>query len=305
MGQLVKLQDYISRYESGIYKYPSRFIRLKRRQWEQMKRSWEAQNEPEIIEEFEKVQWDEKREKKKIFTKLTGWLHRNADSDSDSEEILFRTEEQSSFIPQSIDQLKKHFLDEIFHVQILWASSTLTERSYVDSSFYKEEQLKFLLQRLPDTFLLFYRPLFLLKKAPVEGESIILTPTEVYVLLFLEEEKDAVFVEGGGRFWEKRIQKQKKKLVNPMIRLNRTETIIRSIFQADAIDLPIKKLIVSRNGYIDFPSVPFGVTIVDQRNFHEWLQKAQSFSSPIKHMQLKAAQSIFQYCKTNAIPRVD
>ncbi|KHF29248.1 hypothetical protein LR68_02036 [Anoxybacillus sp. BCO1] len=30
MGQLIKLQDYISRYELDIYHYPSEFIRLKK-----------------------------------------------------------------------------------------------------------------------------------------------------------------------------------------------------------------------------------------------------------------------------------
>lgn len=42
MGQLIKLQDYISRYELDMYHYPSEFIRLKRKQWERMKHVWET-----------------------------------------------------------------------------------------------------------------------------------------------------------------------------------------------------------------------------------------------------------------------
>ncbi|WAA11760.1 nuclease-related domain-containing protein [Fervidibacillus halotolerans] len=303
MAQLIKLQDYISRYETGIYKYPPRFIRMKRKQWEQWKQSWEEQKEAYKNGKLDDFLWDDSQEKRGSFlNKLTGWFHRKNDLDLDE---WFEENKSYQPVPQSIDQLKKQFLDDLFQVQILWASSTLTERSYVDSSFYREEQLKFLLQRLPDTFLLLYKPIFLLKKAPMEGDSIILTPTEVFLFIFLEEERDAVFAEGEGRFWMKRTQGKNSPFVNPMIQLNRMEAIIRSIFQHNSIDIPIKKIILSRNGYIDFPSAPFGVTLVDQRNFQVWLKKIQTFSSPLKHMQLKAAQSILQYCKTNSISRVD
>ena len=44
MGQLIKLQDYISRYELDIYKYPARFIRLKRKQWELYKKNGNMKN---------------------------------------------------------------------------------------------------------------------------------------------------------------------------------------------------------------------------------------------------------------------
>ncbi len=42
MGQLVKMRDCISRYETDVYYYVPEFIRLKQRQWEQAKARWEA-----------------------------------------------------------------------------------------------------------------------------------------------------------------------------------------------------------------------------------------------------------------------
>ena len=41
MGQLIKLQDYTSRYEQNIYHYPARFVTLKNQQWEKVQRNWE------------------------------------------------------------------------------------------------------------------------------------------------------------------------------------------------------------------------------------------------------------------------
>lgn len=40
MAQLVKLSDYISRYETDIYRYPSRFVRLKKERWKRFSSEW-------------------------------------------------------------------------------------------------------------------------------------------------------------------------------------------------------------------------------------------------------------------------
>lgn len=50
MAQLVKLQDYISRYQINLKRYPSQFVRLKQIQWERMKKEWETGAE---IEQWE------------------------------------------------------------------------------------------------------------------------------------------------------------------------------------------------------------------------------------------------------------
>jgi len=41
MAQLVKIQDYISRYQIDLARYPTQFVRLKKGQWERIKRQWE------------------------------------------------------------------------------------------------------------------------------------------------------------------------------------------------------------------------------------------------------------------------
>ena len=42
MAQLIKLQDYVSRYEQDIYRYPSQFIKLKNQQWDKLKAAYLA-----------------------------------------------------------------------------------------------------------------------------------------------------------------------------------------------------------------------------------------------------------------------
>ena len=53
MAQLVKLQDYISRYEWNPYHYPAQFIRLKRQNWKKLQEQWEMEKASLYDETFE------------------------------------------------------------------------------------------------------------------------------------------------------------------------------------------------------------------------------------------------------------
>lgn len=45
MAQLIKLDNYISRYELDIYRYPGQFIRMKKQRWERVERELIAQKQ--------------------------------------------------------------------------------------------------------------------------------------------------------------------------------------------------------------------------------------------------------------------
>ena len=71
----------------------------------------------------------------------------------------------------------------------------------------------------------------------------------------------------------KKIGNKETKLLNPLIALNRTEKIISSIFKGQEIDFPVRKYLISRNGYIDYPGTAFDVEIVDRRTYDEWFSE--------------------------------
>ena len=93
--------------------------------------------------------------------------------------------------PANLDELKQNFLNQLLRFQMKWGSSTLREKSFVDQSFFLDERLRFFLQRFPDTFLVLYKPIFLLKNAPVEVDVILLTPVDASCITFFGS---------GGRF---------------------------------------------------------------------------------------------------------
>lgn len=311
MGQLIKLEDYVSRYEQNIYHYPSRFVRLKKQQWDKLKENQTNEQIPTPDQDF----WYE-GENTAILNKLKGiFKTRNNEGLSETEEDNNRnektTDESSAFQftakfshhPSNEEDMKIQFLDQLFRFQLKWATSTLSEKSHMNSQYFFDEKLKFFVQRFPDNFLLLYRPIFLLKSAPTESEIILISPTDTWCITFLEAEENAVFQGGNEHFWIKRIKQQEKKVLNPLIALNRTGLIIQKIYQQNEIDLPIHKVVLSRNGFIDFPHSPADVRFIEKRNFEEWFQMMRKLRSPLKHIQLKSAQALLQYCQTTSYRR--
>lgn len=318
MGQLIKLQDYVSRYEQNIFIYPSRYVRLKKEQWEKLQMLWESGAKFEEPSNHSTMDDFLEEERHPILTKVKEFLKFGRsnieliDKDSENneekepiEESTFQFTPSFSFRPDSMEDLKRQFLNQLFSFQMKWASTTLTEKSYVNKKFYYDEKLKYFLQRFPDTFLVLYNPIFLLKKAPVEVETILITPSDVWCISFLEKEDLSVFVGSSDRFWMKRNQGKDEKILSPLLALNRTGKIVKKIFELYEIDLPIHKIVLSRNGYVDYPTAPYDIQFIEKRNYDKWFQSMRARRTPFKHVQFKAAQSLMQYCQTTSTHRVE
>ncbi|GMB07291.1 NERD domain-containing protein [Thermolongibacillus altinsuensis] len=305
MGQLIKLQDYISRYELDVYHYPSEFIRLKKKQWERVKQAWESGQLSASMQQVDSWKWME--QETSLFSKIKNlWKRSNEEIEEQSNEekegefsFTFTTE------PKSIEDLKFLFLEKLFRLQIRWASSTLTEESLVDQKYYYDPYLKYFLQRFPDTYLCMYKPIFLLKKAPVELETILISPTTTWCLTFVEGRKDNIIVGSADRFWTEMINDQERKMLNPLLALNRTEKIVKKIYEHFAIDMPVKKVIINRQGYIEYRYAPSDLEIIDRRNYDMWFSSLRQLTLPLKHVQLKAAQALLHYCDAHYYDRIE
>lgn len=322
MAQLIKLQDYISRYEIDLARYPTQFIRLKQNQWERIKFQWQR---GETIGRWEHIEEEVKEEKKKsLLQKLFPFKKDEEVAEEEQEDIEKVTisndwaveenpypQEDTTLIfepnlvytPKTLEELKKMFIDQFFHFQMKWASSTLREKSYVDPKFMRDTLLRSMLQTLPDNYLVFYYPILRVKKAPIELDIIIMTPTECLCITVLEQESQAVYIANSERFWLKKVGKNEKKVLSPLIQLNRMEKVVEQIFHHNHIELPIRKVLLTRNGYIDYPGTMYGVSFVDKRKFPEWMGQLARSVSPMKHMQIRGAQAILNTVQTTSFHR--
>lgn len=323
MAQLVKIQDYISRYQIDLARYPTQFVRLKKSQWDRIKRQWEL---GEDITEWQHTANEkdndvlEEKERFSLFKKIFAGRHKedvqedieqidvtneltNDDDMIPEEETTLSFEPNIVYAPQSIHELKRMFIDQFFHFQMKWASSTLREKSYVDPRFLRDSLLRTLLQKLPDNYLVFYYPILQVRKAPIELDVVLMSPTECICITVLEAENQAVYVGGSERFWEKKVGTKDSKVLNPMINLSRMESVLTQLFKQDQVDMPIRKVILTRNGYFDYPGSSFNIRLVDRRNYNEWLHALRNVSSPMKHMQIRAAQTILNNVQTTSFNR--
>jgi hypothetical protein len=69
MAQLIKLQDYVSRYEQDPYQYPARFIQLKKKNWNNVRASFEKGDISLMFSHVEQEKLAGKSEEKQSFIK--------------------------------------------------------------------------------------------------------------------------------------------------------------------------------------------------------------------------------------------
>lgn len=295
MAQLIKLQDYISRYESNIYQYPSQYIRLKKENWKKMKRLYE---EGELGKRE-----DTSPPRLEIEEKSGGWKRLFQKSDKKREDKPALDSSTDEALPQSIEELKKYFLDGLFPFQLKWASTTLREKSFVDQMFKKDERLKYFLQRFPDTYFLMYDPVVVLRKAEMEALPIMIGPQGVEIIYYLDI-PGAEFVEpSSDKSWYIEQGGVRTKKLSPMYALNRTESFVRSVWNAYDFVFPIQKVVLAPELSFRESQEPYLTRYIDRSNYKAWLQEKRELVSPLKHEQLRAADTLLKNCQTRSFKR--
>ncbi len=306
MAQLVKLLDYVSRYEQDLPHYTAQFIRLKQYQWHRLKIQWEQGNtvtqHPFFTDEEE-----EEEEKPSLFQRfIHKWIKKEPVEREEDDSERLDEDIRTSFMPtigfdvSTEKQLRQNFEKDLYQFQMKWASSTLLSHSTIHPKYERDTLLRELVQKLPDNYLIFYEPILRIKKAPVEMNILVLTPVGGYTITSIEHEDIAAFIGSSDRFWVKKYRDQETKVLNPVIDLNRNFTLLQQIFAERSIDYPMKKVLLSRNGYIDYPAAPFGLHIVDRRTYQQWLERMQRSTAPFKSVQFQAAERLLRIAQTTA-----
>ncbi|WP_028783503.1 hypothetical protein [Thalassobacillus devorans] len=288
MAQLIKLQDYISRYETDIYKYPGEYILAKKQHWETMKQKWTEQR-------LGLMQDPAPSEKVKPPFKWKRLFKRQGKEEDD----LLPPPEP----PMSLEQAKQTFLDDIFSVQLKWASSTLWETSFLDKDYKCDKHLKYLLQRFPDTFLIMYAPLVKVKQAAMEINTILIGPLGIEIIHFMETSANSVILPADNRIWYIEDQQSRSKIISPMFALNRSETYVKSVLSKYDIDFPYKKVILAPDNQFKSPEESFHTSCIGKDEFQKWFEEKRKLHSPLKHMQLKVAEALLKHSQTTAIRR--
>lgn len=264
MAQLIKLENYVSRYELDIYRYPGQFIRMKKQRWERM----------------------------------------NSKRGREYEEKAVPGHMAFAGLGQPTEMLKKEFEEDVFFFQLRWASSTMKEKSNLDPQYRFDSWLKFFLLRFPDNYIVLYRPVFQFRQAPVELDIVMISPMNIWCVTLLKGPDGVVFQGTSDRFWRKVEDGQVDKVLSPVLSNLRTFRLIsRLMNQYDPRPLPIKRVILSPASYIEYPDAPGDIEIVDRRKARQWYESMRKQPSPLKFVQLKAAGVLLRHCQTVSFER--
>lgn len=293
MAQLIKLADYISRYEMNPFHYPTQFIRLKRENWQRLKTMWEKENELEQSQ-YDMEQYANEQEKE---TRSWFPFGRKRKEHEWSENVFERR------LPHSETELTKYFLNKLFPFQLKWATSTISQISFIDPKFETDPMLKQLLQRLPDIYLLMYYPVFSIKKAPVDSEIILISPIGIEIISTIDVSADATVYVGDERTWNVEIYDEVKRVVSPTIALKRTEQIVKGILRKMRVQLPIEKTVISDRAPILYVEEPYNIRIVGKQHFDAWLQEKRELSAPLKNEQLRSIEALLTFCQSTSVKR--
>ncbi|WP_077621264.1 nuclease-related domain-containing protein [Sediminibacillus massiliensis] len=292
MAQLIKLLNYLSRYEQDIYHYPGQFIRLKRQQWKHTVNSWENQKYHEAEDSLDEEDTSEGS---------SSWLKlfKRKAKPEEAEEVHKTTPP----LPMDKQELKRHFLDNLLPFQLKWASTTISRMSFLDRDYFTDPTLIYFLQRFPDTYLVMYDPLFQLKKSTVEGDIILLHPQGLDIVRVIKAETGDKFIASAGRTWEIQGSNGTRNMLSPLISLRRTEQVINSVLDLYGIEFPVRKVVISQINKIDFESEPYNTRYIGADQHAEWLQYKQKEVSPLKHRQLKVGEALLKHCQSISVKR--
>lgn len=312
MAHLIKLEDYVSRYQFDIYRYPNQFTRLKKERWLSLKSEWEHDKEAQesvfITDLLEKEpSIHDELEEKSLFAKTVQWVKKlrpakSEDFETENEEKPME-EERLIAKAKTLEQLKKLFIDEIYLSQLRWASSSLIEKSYLNPKYRYDERLKFFATQIPDNYLVMYKPIFYIKQARVDMGVLLISPTNVFCISLLEGTNKSIFQPLRERYWLEIVGKEERKVVSPVIELNRMASIVKEILQEKELAMPIKKIVLSPESYIDDFRMSGKIQLIDRRSFPEWKEKMRRNPSPIKKIQLEVAKVLLDHCLTTAFQR--
>ncbi|MEK4565962.1 nuclease-related domain-containing protein [Alkalihalobacillus sp. FSL R5-0424] len=291
MAHIIRISDYTSRYQTDIQRYSSQFTRMKKERWHYLQESWKREFAEVIRLEYEDLSessaiaevWS------KAVNKIRNWTLGSPDQKSEKER------EHEVF-----QQTKQLFRDEIFEKQLLWAgvpdAELLSQDLIID---WKQDQwLKQLGIELPDNCFIFYKPVLYVKKAEIELDTLLITPTEIICLTCLKGETLSVFEVNSDRYWIEYVNQERRKRLSPIPALERMERVIQNILSQHDRMMPIRSIVIATDSIIDHRTAGMKVDFLDKRSFSEWKSKLVHSNIPLKHQQVKACETLLQYCES-------
>ena len=187
--------------------------------------------------------------------------------------------------PLSEKQLQK-LIGERRHIQKLqFACEGSRETDYPHLAFLRDFAYRTMRSDWNERHFFMFRPVVEWHGATVELCHLIIGPSQLYLVEWLEGDRSIYHVSKEKTWVHQPLKGENTRVVNPLIALSRTEDLIRQILPHYAV--VIQKVIIAPNGYFD--NVPqLRVTQYIGRNeYTEWMRQVNGRAPLVKAQQIR------------------
>lgn len=255
----VKIFDVTSKYERDMLDQFNRFQEYVESDTLSMRRLHESNrlNPPEIIE-FENPWWKFWRRTERIELEPTPL------TDAQFQALLIKRR----------------------HIQKLqFACEGATEHDMPFLAFLKDGSYRMMLSEWNDQHFFMYRPVIEWSGATVELSHIIIGPSHLYVVEWLEGDRSIYHISKEKTWIHQPLKGENTRVINPLIALTRTEEMVRQFLPS--YDGVIQKVAVAPKGYFDHMPETRSTHFISRSDYEQWMKQVNTRAPIVKAQQIR------------------
>lgn len=255
----IKIFDVISKYERNMLDQFNRFQEYIESDTARMRRLHDSNrlNPPEIME-FENPWWK--------FWRRTERIELEANP---------LTEKQFQTLLTNRRRIQK----------LQFACEGATEADMPLLAFLRDYSYRHMLTEWNEHHFFMYRPVVEWNGAMVELSHIIVGPSHIYLVEWLEGDRSIYHVSKQKTWIHQPLKGENKRVVNPLIALTRTEEIVRQFLPS--YDGVIQKVALAPNGYFDHVPETRATQFISRSDYDQWMKQVNARASIVKAQQIR------------------
>ncbi|WP_085523064.1 nuclease-related domain-containing protein [Tuberibacillus sp. Marseille-P3662] len=197
------------------------------------------------------------------------------------------------------NKMRHTFHKTMFRHQLVWASSTLNQRSEIMDIYKHHQELQFLLSNFSDTVLLMFHPII----QNGQLNTIMIHPGMVWNVKLLLGETDSVFQGDTNGTWQEITSNGRRSMDSPLHSIHQSATSLKKLLAGEQQQMPVHHYVLAPNSFIENYYPTGNVDIVDKRQFLDLQRKGLDSGQPMRHQQLNLAKWLLEKTETTAISR--
>ena len=194
--------------------------------------------------------------------------------------------------PLSESQYQK-LLRERRHIQKLqFACEGVLEADLPHLAFIRDFAYRVMRTDWNERHFFLYRPVIEWNGAMVELSHVIVGPTHLYIVEWLEGDRSIYHISKEKTWVHQPLKGENTRVVNPLIALTRTEELIRQILPDYAGVL--QKVVIATNGYFDNVPTVRSTQYIGRNEYTEWMKQVNGRAPIVKAQQIRDVATVLE-----------